>query len=97
MPFKKGQSGNPKGRAPGAVNKTTSIVKAGITAAYEGMGGDAAFQKWAQANPSEFYTKVLVKLVPAEMRVSDAEGGDLIPKVTRIIHTFTPDDAPDGH
>lgn len=91
MPFKKGQSGNPRGRKKGAVNKTTAIVKAGIARAYEGIGGDKAFQKWAKANPGEFYTKVLTKLVPHE--VTGEDGAPLQPPVTRVIHTFTEDDA----
>jgi hypothetical protein len=91
MPFKKGQSGNPKGRKKGQSNRTTAIVREGICHAYEGIGGDKAFQVWAKANPGEFYTKVLTKLLPHE--VTGKDGADLLPAVTRVIHTFTEDRA----
>lgn len=80
MPFKKGQGGRPKG----IPNKATMKVKDGIRLAYEGIGGDQAFTKWAQENPGEFYTKILVKIVPSELEHSGPEGGP-IPTLVRFV------------
>lgn len=39
MPFKKGESGNPKGRPTGTPNKTTQTLKEMILAALDKKGG----------------------------------------------------------
>lgn len=89
MPFKKGQSGNPRGRKPGSQNRTTAIVKDGILAAYAGIGGDKSFQDWAKANPTEFYTRILTKLVPASLE--DGDGNPLtIPQAIAFVITKAP-------
>jgi hypothetical protein len=62
------------GRKAGTPNKTTTVVKDGILACYEGIGGDGAFQVWAKANPSEFYTKIYVKVLPLQI---GADGNSL--------------------
>ena len=84
MAFKKGQGGRPKG----VPNKTTASVKAGIRFAYEGIGGDAAFQAWAAANPTDFYTKILVKIVPSELEHSGPDGGP-IPTLVKFVDAST--------
>lgn len=43
--------------------------------AFQRMGGRAAFSRWAKANPDVFYTKVVPKLIPAQ--VTGADGGPL--------------------
>jgi hypothetical protein len=39
--------------------------------AFEGIGGDATFQKWARKNQTEFY-KIAARLIPSEV-VGDPE------------------------
>jgi len=55
MPFKKGQSGNPKGRKKGSVNKTTEEIRLAFQALIESSLPD--IQKWlkqvAKDNPEK--------------------------------------------
>lgn len=75
------------GRQKGTPNKTTTVVKEGILRAYAGIGGDKAFATWAEKNPGEFYTKVLTKVLPHELRLGDADGNKLeMPQIVRL-HT----------
>lgn len=57
--------GLPVGRPKGSVNRFTAMIRDGIAATYERMGGDEGFQQWATKNPDKFYTQ-LMKLVPKE-------------------------------
>jgi len=66
--FKKGQGGRPKG----VPNKSTKIAKEAIEGCFEGMGGLAKFQEWARANPTDFYTKVYVKVLPLQIGAGDS-------------------------
>lgn len=63
-----------KGRPKGALNKTTSSVKAALTAAFEQRGGVDALVTWANEQPTEFY-KLWGRLVPHE--VSGPDGAPL--------------------
>jgi hypothetical protein len=58
MPFKFGQSGNPKGRAQGSQNKITRALKESILHALEEAGGNegaVSYLRWlAHENPSAF-------------------------------------------
>lgn len=56
-----------KGRPKGVPNKTTAEVKAIIEAVHQGLGGLEAMLTWAKANPSEFYTKIWVRILPAKV------------------------------
>ena len=69
MPRKKG---TPKtgGRKRGTPNQTTANVKAAIERAYDAAGGDEAFGLWARDNQTDFYTRILTKILPKELEVS---------------------------
>lgn len=74
------------GRVKGTPNKLTATVKAGIQAAYTGIGGNATFTAWAKANPTEFYTKIWTKLVPHEHEVAGPDGEPIT-----INHHYAPE------
>lgn len=68
MPWPKGRP-RPKppnsGRRAGTPNKSSSSVRESILAVYAKIGGDAAFAKWAQDNPQEYY-KIYARVLPVE-------------------------------
>lgn len=49
-------------------NKLGVEAKAAIEACFKGMGGADALQAWAEKNPTEFYTKIYVKVIPLQMQ-----------------------------
>lgn len=61
--FKKGESGNPGGRAPGTTNKVTRAFREAVTVAFDEMDGTAGLVAWARENRTEFY-KLAARLVP---------------------------------
>ena len=73
--FKKGQSGNPSGRKPGAPNKATRAFREAVTVAFEEMGGTAQLVTWAKKNPGDFY-RIAARLVPpgAVVNIGPLEG-----------------------
>lgn len=56
------------GRKLGVPNKLTAQAKQGIELCFAGIGGQKAFQVWAKEHPSEFYTKVYVKILPLQLQ-----------------------------
>lgn len=66
MSFKKGQSGNPKGKKKGQVSKFTSSFKEALRIAFDGIGGTKNLTAWARKNPTEFY-KIMARLIPVEV------------------------------
>lgn len=72
MPFKKGQSGNPKGRQRGVPNKVTGELKDMILQALEGAGGVAYLEETAKTNPAAFLTLV-GKVLPLQVG-ADGDG-----------------------
>ncbi len=67
----RGRDLNPLGRGiPKNTQQIQNIsLKDGILRAYEGMGGWRELMAWGKANPHDFYTKVLVKLIALELDV----------------------------
>jgi hypothetical protein len=67
--FKKGESGNPKGRAKGTKTKFTSLKESFIDGFNE-LGGTQGLIDWVKAKPEnqgEFY-KMITKLFPREIK-----------------------------
>jgi hypothetical protein len=83
--FKKGQSGNPAGRPPGAINMLSRTTKVNVQQCFEDMGGLPAFVEWAKKNQTRFY-QLYVKLLPHEVSGEDGAG------VTVIIQKFSEQD-----
>jgi hypothetical protein len=85
--FKKGQSGNPRGRPPGAGNKVPGILKEAIVKAAEIAGGKDGLigylQTQAIANPSAFMA-LLGRVVPLQM-TGDPDNPIHVSEVRRII------------
>ena len=59
------------GRPKGAKNKVTSDVRQLILDAAAALQTDkrTAITQWAKENPTDFYCKVLVKVLPKDMKV----------------------------
>lgn len=52
------------GRKAGTPNKLTQAAKDNIAEAFSLLGGVEGLVKWAQANPTQFYTSLYTKIVP---------------------------------
>ncbi|MFY9836528.1 MAG: DUF5681 domain-containing protein [Xanthobacteraceae bacterium] len=72
MPFKPGQSGNPKGRANGSQNKIPKALKEAILQALEeagGEGGSVEYLTWLAKTNSSAFASLLGKVLP--MTIAD--------------------------
>ncbi len=72
MAFKKGESGNPKGRSRGTPNKQTAAIKDMIIGALEAKGGVKYLMRQAEENPVAFMGLV-GKVLP--LQLTGADGG----------------------
>lgn len=63
------------GRKKGSRNKVTLAFKEAVLRAYDGIGGDRAFQLWATRNRTEYY-KIAARLIPHEV-VGPSDGSAL--------------------
>ena len=62
------------GRPKGLQNRTTAAVKEALGMAFEGIGGVARLQTWAEENTTEFY-KLWSKLIPVEVKAEHSGPG----------------------
>jgi hypothetical protein len=65
-----------RGNGPNTKRKPSEsmlTLKEGVMLAYQGMGGWRELMAWGKANPHDFYTKILVKLLPLEVDVRKSE------------------------
>lgn len=84
MPFKKGQSGNRKGRKKGTPNKVTGTLKEMILQALADVGGVEYLKVQSIDNPNAFLA-LIGRVLPLQVK----EGGDE-PKVpaTTVNHIY---------
>lgn len=66
--YKKGESGNPNGRTPGAPNKLTRTVKEAVLAVFNELQNDPkhSLEAFAKKHPRDFYN-IAAKLIPTEV------------------------------
>ena len=75
-------AGRPKGipktggRQKGTPNKATASVKEALQLAFEGIGGTAKLQEWAQENPTKFF-EIWSKLLPQEVKAELDHSGNI--------------------
>lgn len=78
MAFRKGASGNPKGREKGTPNKVTMAAKEMLEAAAEGAGGLETLTAFAKDKP-EIFWPMWARLLPKNIDV----GGAVVIEVRR--------------
>jgi len=61
------RTGRLPGRPKGVPNGTNKSVKESILKTFLGTGGVKEMKKWARENRTDFYTKILTKLVPTDV------------------------------
>ena len=100
MPFKKGQSGNPKGRKKGTPNKTTEEIRQAFQMLIESSLPD--IQKWLKqvaANNPEKALQIVEKysdfILPKLQRTELSSGGDK--PLTKVVFDFGEQTETDGN
>ena len=95
MPFKPGESGNPEGKKPGTLNKSTKAVKEALEEAFEELGGVDSLVQWARRDPHGFYT-IWGKMLPKDMNVSGKDGQPIVIQVLTGVPDPEPKKSEDG-
>lgn len=73
------------GRKRGTPNAITRFFREAVQVAYDAIGGDDAFAKWARENPGEFY-RIAARLIPVQVNSTDER---MVPTLT-IVTAETP-------
>lgn len=55
------------GRKKGTPNKVTTSMKQAVVEAFDALGGVEAMTSWARQNKTQFYTKIVPKLIPLQL------------------------------
>ncbi len=91
MPFKPGQSGNPKGRAKGSRNKRTKAILDRILKVTEELqrSPKTSLKAVAKSDPKWFYQQVLRMALPKNLEVltesAQKQEHDLGPETRRLL------------
>jgi hypothetical protein len=72
MAFKKGQSGNKKGRTPGVPNHLTTSAKEAFMYAFNNVGGQERLAKYARTNYSDFI-KIFSRIIPQDINTKGTD------------------------
>lgn len=96
MKFKKGQSGNPKGRKKGAKSKLSESFYQDCLAAYNDprVGGLEGLVRWiieSKRNRMAFYAW-MAKTIPANLQLGDESGGPIAITLTKTVTVIKPKD-----
>jgi len=82
MPFKKGESGNPKGREKGATNRFTQLKDAFLDAFYDkdGFGGVKGLKEWLKESPRNraLFAQMITKMLPSNITLRGDEDNPII-------------------
>ena len=88
MAYKKGETGNAKGRPKGIPNKLTQTVKDVFAQVFSELQEHptANLKTWAESNESEFY-KLASKMIPTQLQgeLTGANGKPLFPSVGVVV------------
>lgn len=85
----------PAGRPVGSKNGTTASAKAAIQECFEMLGGVEALKTWAEANPTDFYKSVWVKILPLTLG-GDKDNPLIISEIRRTIIDTRPSNSEDS-
>lgn len=66
------------GKKKGTTHEKTRAAKEAIEMAFEGIGGVARLQQWAENNETAFFTVLFPKLLPVQLNHADHQGGRLV-------------------
>lgn len=84
--FKKGFSGNPAGKKPGTVHRTTIALKEAFLGVFDKVGGQQALVDYAKKSDENYITVVqmLARLLPREITGPDGEGLTIV--IKKVLH-----------